>query len=118
MKLFIYGTLKRGGRLNGHLQGQKFLGEVKTSQNYRLYRVHWYPGLKRADEGNQIQGELWEVDADCLKNLDRVEGAPGLFKREFVEIADSDEKGVESYFYNGDIAECEDVGTSWPVGGK
>ena len=117
-RLFIYGTLKRGGRLNGHLEGQKFLGDAKTSKNYRLYKIGWYPGLKRSEEGKQIFGELWEVDDKCLQNLDRVEGAPGLFKRDFVEIADSDEKGVESYFYNGDITKCQDVGTCWPVGGK
>src|SRR5207249_6980142 len=61
--LFVYGTLKRGGRGNRWLAGQRFLGEAVTEPTYRLYDLGTYPGLVR-DEANglAVKGELWEVD--------------------------------------------------------
>lgn len=116
MKLFIYGTLKRGGRLNGHLQGQKFLGETKTVGKYQLLKIGWYPGLVQSENGNQIEGELWEVTDDCLQRLDVVEGAPDLFRRDNVEI--ENQENIQSYFYNGDVSGFSDAGNSWIVGAE
>lgn len=121
--VFVYGTLKKGGRLSCHMSGQKFLGEAKTAPRYRLYNISWFPGLKEdEDEGKEIEGELYEVDEQCLANLDRVEGAPHLYSRSAVTIQNPpfNEGGknlIQSYFYNGDISECSEVGTSWPIGG-
>lgn len=40
----------------------------------RLYRVHWYPGLVLDGAGDEIHGEVYEVDADRLAKLDVFEG--------------------------------------------
>jgi gamma-glutamylcyclotransferase (GGCT)/AIG2-like uncharacterized protein YtfP len=41
----------------------------------------------RAGEG-AIVGELYEVDDDTLRRLDRCEGAPSFYRREEVELED------------------------------
>ena len=128
-RLFIYGTLKRGGRLHRYMRDQKFLGEVKTTPQYRLFNVSWFPGLReQADEdegeGKEIEGELYEVDDRCLAILDQVEGVPSLLdERRAVTvqnppISDDGEKLVQSYFYKGDVSKLAEAGTCWPVGGE
>lgn len=127
-RLFIYGTLKKGGRLHRHMEGQKFIGKVKTAPKYRLYAVGWFPGLYELpseddDVGKSIEGELYEVDDECLARLDRVEGVPSLYQRRAVTVqnapaSDNGEDLIQSYFYNKDVSELSDAGTNWPVGGE
>ena len=56
IKLFVYGTLKKGHRLNVWLEDQKFVRKAKTLPDYALLTFGWFPGLV---EGNkQIEGEI------------------------------------------------------------
>jgi gamma-glutamylcyclotransferase (GGCT)/AIG2-like uncharacterized protein YtfP len=32
----------------------------------RMYRIDWYPGLVLDDSGDEIQGEVYAVDAELL----------------------------------------------------
>lgn len=114
MKLFIYGTLKKGGALSANMKGQSFLGNVKTLPEYKLYKIGWFPGLvEDAEHGTSIEGELYEVDDNTVAVLDRVEGVPSLYRREPVKIQDQED--VQSYFYNKSVENLEDAGTSWKV---
>ncbi len=80
--LFVYGTLKRGGRAHGLLRGQEFLGAARTVPGYRLYNSGSFPCLKADPAGTgQVQGERWRVDAVTLRRLDEFEGVPYLFRR-------------------------------------
>lgn len=123
-RVFVYGTLKKNGRLSFYLNNQKFLGSFKTAPRYRMYNISWFPGIKEDDdEGKELEGELYEVDADCLAVLDRVEGAPNLYERKAITIqnppsVEDGENLIQSYFYKGDTSECSDAGTCWPVGGE
>ena len=85
---FIYGTLKRGHGRSALLDGQHFLGEKKTAPRYRLFTTGSFPALVDAGRANvmlpgmSIEGELWQIDDECLAVLDRVEGVDsGLFER-------------------------------------
>jgi gamma-glutamylcyclotransferase (GGCT)/AIG2-like uncharacterized protein YtfP len=40
----------------------------------RMYRIDWYPGLVLDDSGDEIQGEVYAVDAELLAALDVFEG--------------------------------------------
>lgn len=74
VRLFIYGTLKRGHRAHPMLSEQRFLGEATTVPRYRLLNLGWYPGLAICeDQGLSIEGEIWEVSESCLVDLDRYE---------------------------------------------
>ena len=65
--LFVYGTLKRGGRRHGPLAQETYLGEARTLPLYALHDLGAYPGLKECTDGGQVvHGELYEVRAELL----------------------------------------------------
>jgi gamma-glutamylaminecyclotransferase len=109
--LFVYGTLMRGGVRHRVFAGQRFLGEVRTRPHYALFDLGAYPGMVHSpSEGRAIHGELYEIDADLIARLDRIEGAPSLFRLEPVSI-DGYGGAVVAYFYQSSIegfCRCED----------
>ena len=119
--LFIYGTLKRGYSRHDLLKGQIFLGEKRTTPNYRLYKCGSFPALVDAAKvdvelpGLSVQGELWDVDDNCLKVLDAIEGVEtGMFERRPIRLL-GHEGQVEAYFYISSVKGLDDCGSSWVV---
>lgn len=82
--LFVYGTLKRGCCNHAHLAGQTFVGPARTQPGCRLHDLGGYPGIAaHAQDREGVIGEVWSVDAGCLRALDHFEGVhEGLFRRE------------------------------------
>lgn len=86
MKVFIYGTLKRGFALHSEgLAEAEFLGDVQTVKPYPLFIAADFFGpmmLNRPGEGTAISGELFEVSEDQLLKLDELEdvGQEGSFR--------------------------------------
>jgi gamma-glutamylcyclotransferase (GGCT)/AIG2-like uncharacterized protein YtfP len=118
MKLFIYGTIKRGQCRADVMTGQKFLGSAKLVPMYKMFNLGQFPALVKMpglDNGPMIEGELWEVDEDCIRRLDMIEGTPSFYRRQEVQVAGQEVESlyVESYLYQGDISDSEDVGVSW-----
>ena len=103
MILFVYGTLKRGHRLNGFLSNAAYLGEAFTTG--KLYNLGSYPGMVWGD--GIVYGEVYEVDD--FATLDRVEGTPTLYKRELQKFhwADNphDYNFAHMYHYQGAVRE-------------
>jgi gamma-glutamylcyclotransferase (GGCT)/AIG2-like uncharacterized protein YtfP len=115
VKLFVYGTLKRGHSRARLLHGQRFLGHGRTRPNYAC-TLGSYPGLVRDDQdGLAIEGEVWDVDASCLKKLDEVEGVTeGLYRRVTVELESPfDSQQVETYLYVRNTSGLVDCGCRW-----
>jgi gamma-glutamylcyclotransferase (GGCT)/AIG2-like uncharacterized protein YtfP len=92
--LFVYGSLKRGQRAHHLLQGLPWLGQA------------WLPGACLHDLGpfpmavlgeGSIQGELYGVSEADLAALDRFEGAPRLYQRHWLSLAD----GRSAWVYLG-----------------
>lgn len=115
MYLFVYGTLKRGEPRHGYLAGQRFVGISRTRPLYRLYDLGDYPGLVERAGGVSIEGELWEVDGECLARLDRVEGCDvGLYRRGWAELVPPHHKlRAVAYFYQQSVEGRDDCGTEW-----
>jgi len=90
VRLFVYGTLKRGFSAHELLtnQGAVLLREARTASQYKLLSVGWFPGMVSDSEGQGVLGELYEVNEDVLSRLDRYENTPHLFARESVELDD------------------------------
>jgi molybdenum cofactor cytidylyltransferase len=99
IRLFVYGTLMRGGPRHAALRGERFLRTALTRPNYRLYDLGAYPGLVAVEkDGRAIHGELYEVDRRLLPLLDGIEGAPELYRLEPVEV-DGEVGAVHGYLY-------------------
>ncbi len=100
-RLFVYGTLKRGGVRHHILANQVFLGEVRTRPSYTLFDFTEHPALVRSiTEGRSIRGEMYRVATSLLGLLDEIEDAPHLFRLEAIEIEGSNE-AVFAYLFQG-----------------
>ena len=73
--LFVYGMLKRGGRLHPELASQKvrFLGPAKIKGRLFLIEGESYPGAIPTGSKEYIKGELYELEepAKALARLER-----------------------------------------------
>lgn len=115
--VFVYGTLKRGLSNHGWMRGQTFLGEARTVPRYRMFDLGGYPGMVLADEGEggAIEGEVWAVDEEGLRGLDRLEGvAEGEYAFEPVQLDGAWEgKAVKGYLYLRPVKGCREVKGCW-----
>lgn len=84
-RVFVYGTLKQGHGNNYLLKDSKFIGKDLVDE-MALIDIGPYPVAVDAKEGSpmQIQGEVYEVDEDTMRNLDALEGYPHLYSRKQV----------------------------------
>jgi gamma-glutamylcyclotransferase (GGCT)/AIG2-like uncharacterized protein YtfP len=117
-RVFLYGTLKRGGDNHHHIAYQQFLGAARTPPGYTLYSLGDYPGMVRApDDTAGVTGELWAVDDSCLQQLDLLEGVnEGLYERVAIKLAaPSDGQAVETYLYLRSVAGRPVLGPTWEV---
>jgi len=88
--LFVYGSLKQGFA-NEHVNGgRRLAGRYRTHERYAMYLLG--PGVvpclvAPAGAGHHVVGELYKVDDDDLRRMDRLErvGEPQGYER--VEIA-------------------------------
>ena len=114
--IFVYGSLKRGHGLHHLLEGQVFRGSATTYPRYRIFDLGSYPGLVDWPEGLAVQGEVYEVDTECLKRLDEAEGVDeGLYARRVIKLQPPFD-GVETsaWFWLNKVAGLRDCGASWP----
>jgi gamma-glutamylcyclotransferase (GGCT)/AIG2-like uncharacterized protein YtfP len=72
-RVFVYGTLRRGGRNDIH-RYQPLPSFITSARvRGRLYHLGRYPGLLLGN-GDWVQGEVYEVTPSVLVQLDHLEG--------------------------------------------
>lgn len=116
-KVFVYGTLKRGGSNHRVLAGQRLLGPARTLPGYTLYALGDYPGMVPAPDDTQgVSGEVWAVAAPTLRQLDELEGVDeGLYVRAPVPLHPPFAGvTVEAYLYRRDFSGHRAIGSEWP----
>jgi gamma-glutamylcyclotransferase (GGCT)/AIG2-like uncharacterized protein YtfP len=85
LRLFVYGSLKRGGLHHAELKGAPFLGEAETAPGFGLETLGSYLALIPAPGTDQrVRGELFDVPSDLLPHLDEFEG--DAYERRELEI--------------------------------
>lgn len=114
--IFVYGSLKRGYALHYLLEGTRFCGVAETAPLYRIFDLGRYPGLVDWPEGLKVTGELYEVDEECLQELDVAEGvAEGQYARRKVQLqAPFDYCSAMAWFWLHEVTGLRDCGTAWP----
>jgi gamma-glutamylcyclotransferase (GGCT)/AIG2-like uncharacterized protein YtfP len=135
--IFVYGTLKRGFVRHYALRDQRYLGTAKTEKKYGMYAISGYPAMvdesaaakSGVDSNNEIIGELYEVDDECIQELDKIEGViQGLFERKDVALNEItfvglptnehvwknlNKKIAQSYFFERNLNGAADCGSLW-----
>lgn len=117
-RVFVYGTLKKGGSNHRLLAGQSFVGNASTLPGYALFELDGYPGMvEEAGAPGTVTGEIWDVDTEALERLDRLEGTQeGLYERKAVRLAHPFEDGtIEAYFYLRSLEGRRRLSGTWLV---
>lgn len=86
MKLFVYGTLKTGGRFWASALAPQ-VGVPDKVAGFELYDLGPFPAVVRGAQKAVVHGEVFLIDEPTLVNLDRIEGYPGLYDRAEVTTA-------------------------------
>ena len=76
--LFVYGTLKKGGKLHSVLgNSSEFLGVFRTAED--KFDMHDYgcPAMILKDNSFKIKGELYKVTPECMARVTTVECGAG-----------------------------------------
>lgn len=94
--LFVYGSLKRGGKLHHQLAGDaRFLGQARIHGELFHIKGEAWPGAFSTLSPSYVHGELYKLakPLEMLKKLDRIEGChEGLFSRELVDAWKGNDK--------------------------
>ena len=108
MKLFVYGTLKRGLHNHGVLGNSEYLGSATTMG--AIYHLGGFPGYK-LEGRDEIHGELYEVSDELTWNrLDRLEGRPYLYDRHEKDVRyEGGEVAAQIYVFQRDVPESSRI---------
>lgn len=89
--VFVYGTLKRGHGNHGYLEQHRapFLGTAVTGERFQMWgRGFPYIFPSAMPTAGRIRGELFRVNAACLRDLDRLEGNGHHYERRLIAVRD------------------------------
>ena len=96
MKIFVYGTLKRGYSNNWMMENYKYIKDTTTIKKFKMIDYKGlYPYLYNETGDHKIKGEIWEINNP--NELDRFEGCPDFYYRGTIETEDGD---LSCYFIN------------------
>lgn len=80
MKLFVYGSLRRGEPAHHLLAGATFIALAQTEPRFTLVDMGDYPALVEGGH-TAVVGEIYDVDESRLADLDAYEEAPDVYTR-------------------------------------
>ena len=114
-KVFVYGSLKRGGNIRGSQMFKNAInvGQAQTTAGiYSMYDLGAFPGVT-LDGKHDINGEVLLIDDKTLADFDMIEGYPNFYDKTEVETPEgqaimyylpydrvTDNEGNPAYFKN------------------
>ena len=84
--VFVYGTLRQGNCNHQLMGAARCFGVGSTRDRFAMYIVSGYPYVTAAEERYPIMGELYAVDGEMLKKLDKMEGHPHFYVRREIAV--------------------------------
>jgi gamma-glutamylaminecyclotransferase len=99
MLIFVYGSLLEGYCNHDHfLAGSLKVADATTVENgFRMIDLGHYPGVLPGY--GRITGEIYDVNPQTLKRLDRLEGHPNFYRRTGAEFLTTDGRRIEAELY-------------------
>lgn len=89
IRLFVYGTLRRGEANHHLLLRATYVREAVTPPAYTLFACDGHPAM--GDGGTTtVVGEVFDVDDATLATIDRLEDHPTWYRRQLIVLADGD----------------------------
>lgn len=86
-RIFVYGTLKRGGINHHFLRRARHVVATHTLLRFTMVSCGPFPAIV-ADGRREVYGEVYEVDQATLRELDKLEDVPNLYERVPITLAD------------------------------
>lgn len=83
-RVFVYGTLRRGGSNHSLLKGARLLGSHRTAPVYRMLDLGSYPGVVEPGD-TAILGEVYGITRPMLARLDVLEDFPRSYTRRRID---------------------------------
>ncbi|MDE2097325.1 MAG: gamma-glutamylcyclotransferase [Patescibacteria group bacterium] len=85
-RMFVYGTLRQGESNHSLLKDQELVGYSRAN-GYVMVSLGAFPGaIKVVNGGWCIYGEIYNVKDEVLPHVDGLEGYPGFYTREEVDV--------------------------------
>lgn len=85
IRIFVYGTLKKGHPNHRLIEAATFLGRHQLEETSHLIDLGYYPGVVRArpagGESAVVRGEVYRVTSEMLDAVDVLEGHPNYYQR-------------------------------------
>ncbi len=100
-RVFVYGTLLSGEPNHRLLASAARVGEARTEPAFDLVSLGAFPAMV-AGGRTAVAGEVYEVDAATLADLDRLEGHPRFYQRRRIRLEDGGE--VLAYVFTSEQA--------------
>lgn len=104
MLIYVYGTLKKNFGANDLLQPARLVAEEVPIFGFKMYTNGSFPMVVNSENTkDKVFGEVWEIEEDILRRLDRYEGHPNLFTRDWIpseQLGFNTDLGVQMYYYN------------------
>ncbi len=97
--VFVYGTLKRGGRWHHLLGDAELLGGARTLAPHPLIVDDFPYLLDEPGRGLIVEGELYRVNSRTLARLDELEGHPHEYHRRRLPVRAGDGEPCEAWAY-------------------
>jgi gamma-glutamylcyclotransferase (GGCT)/AIG2-like uncharacterized protein YtfP len=105
VKVFVYGTLKRGYRNDYFLESAQFVGTGQTVGRFRMllagFPVLQWRGHRMTPHHAPVRGEVYECDAATVERLDRLESNGSMYDRQIKRIRLDSGKVIEAQTYIG-----------------
>lgn len=98
MKYFAYGTNMNRGQMDGRCPSSKILSKARLKGYKFIFNSRGVATIIPA-EGFEVHGVLYEINKECLEELDQFEDYPRLYTREKVELIDESGNQVEAIVY-------------------
>jgi gamma-glutamylcyclotransferase (GGCT)/AIG2-like uncharacterized protein YtfP len=92
VRVFVYGTLKKGHVLNRGWLGEGTLVQTGILKGFTLISLGAYPALIQipGSEGHSVEGEVWDMPVDKFEKLRAMEEGVG-YETRLVHLDDATE---------------------------
>lgn len=87
LKIAVYGSLREGMGNFRIIESAKKLSMEKVSLPLSMFDLGGFPGLVPSDETHDMIVEVYEVDPETYRRVERLEGYPSFYDRQPIETS-------------------------------